>query len=31
MISIKFILVRSEQGAAFVAEIYGCLTSKAGV
>jgi len=31
MISIKFILVRIEQGAAFMAEIYGRLTSKAGV
>jgi len=31
MISIKFILVRIEQGAAFMAEIYGRLTGKAGV
>ena len=29
--SIRFILVRSEQGAAFMAEIYGRLTGKAGV
>src|SRR4051812_5388875 len=29
--SIRFILVRSEQGAAFMAEIYGRLTGHAGV
>src|SRR5258708_36761542 len=29
--SIRFILVRSEQGAAFMAEVYGRLTGKAGV
>ncbi|HEV2233757.1 MAG TPA: acetolactate synthase large subunit [Terriglobia bacterium] len=29
--SIRFILVRSEQGAAFMAEIYGRLTGRAGV
>ena len=29
--SIRFILVRSEQGAAFMAETYGRLTGKAGV
>ncbi len=30
-LSIRFILVRSEQGAAFMAEVYGRLTGKAGV
>src|SRR5437868_2458084 len=29
--SIRFVLVRSEQGAAFMAEIYGRLTGRAGV
>ena len=29
--SIRFILVRSEQGASFMADIYGRLTGKAGV
>src|SRR6266581_2050035 len=29
--SIRFILVRSEQGAAFMAEVYGRLTGEAGV
>src|SRR2546427_11212430 len=28
--SIRFILVRSEQGAAFMADVYGRLTGKAG-
>ena len=29
--SIKFITVRHEQGAAFIADVYGRLTGKAGV
>lgn len=29
--SIKFITVRHEQGAAFMADVYGRLTGKAGV
>ena len=29
--SIRFILVRHEQGASFMAELYGRLTGKAGV